>query len=353
MWKATCVLALLAATPAAAQNYTVIGVSHGDNLISEIDPISGKVKREFTVMPGEWAGEVHEGCVTADSKTAYVSIPYAKHVVILDLDTFKPKGKIESEYFSRSTTHTQTTSRGGKRESTSTDPHGVALNRDNSKLYITVEFAEVPGVVVYDIKAGRVTKKIDTVISGNWLGVDPRTDKLYLPARNDADKVVVIDTKTDRVIRVVPLQRGSRPAGVDFGGPNGEVWISGDGDGSVTVLDPKTDKVLKVIQPQTKGAGRIAVAPNGRFAAAAHGREVSIIDTGTKEIVSVLVISPEGMAGGHGYPVFSPDSNTLHVMNENSGDLVTFDMRDLKAPGRRSPRIGDSFFGGGVRVLKN
>ena len=101
----------------------------------------------------------------------------------------------------------------------------MALNNDGSKLYITVEYAEVPGIVVYDVEAGTV-KKIDTVIAGNYLWVHPRTDKLYFPTRDD--RVIVIDTKTDRILNV-RLHEGSRPNGVDFGGPNDEVWVNGDG----------------------------------------------------------------------------------------------------------------------------
>ena len=88
------------------------------------------------------------------------------------------------------------------------------------KLYITLEFAQVPGIAVYDVKAGRVTKKIDTVIAGNYAWVHPKTDKLYFPTRSD--RVVVIDTKADRVVAVIPTLPGSRPNGVAFGGPNGE-----------------------------------------------------------------------------------------------------------------------------------
>ena len=234
----------------------------------------------------------------------------------------------------------------GRRESTSSDPHGVALNNDGNKLYITVEYAEVPGIVVYDVEAGTV-KKIDTVIAGNYLWVHPRTDKLYFPTRDD--RVIVIDTKTDRILNVIRLHEGSRPNGVDFGGPNDEVWVNGDGDGSVTVIDSTTDEVIAVIQPRVKGGGRVAVSPDGRFAAATQGPEVSIINTRTKEIVASLRISPN--ESGHGFPLFSPDSNTLHVMNELSGDMVTFDMRTMRQVGTRTP-IGGAAFGGGIRVLE-
>ncbi len=350
MWKAICVLALLAVVPASAtaQDYTVVAVCHTDNKVAEVDPVTGKILREF-IVPGQWTGETHEGVITRDGKTMFVSIPYGKQVVVLDLETFKQKGTIESEYFSRPP-HLRTFARIGERESTTADPHGVALSNDESKLYITVEFGEVPGVVVYDLKTKK-SKKIDTVVAGNWLGVHPRTGKLYVPNRDGANNVTVINTKTDRILRVVRLKAGSRPAGVAFGGPNDEVWVSGDGDGSVTVMDSASDKVIKVIQPRIKAFGRIAVSPDGRFAAAAQGKEVSIIDTRTKEIVASLPISPEGADSGHGYPVFSPDSNTLHVMNESSNDMVTFDMRNMKAPGKRSAPIGGASFGGGIRQL--
>lgn len=221
----------------------------------------------------------------------------------------------------------------------------MALNSDGSKLYITVQYAEVPGVVVYDVET-KAVKKIDTVIAGNHLGVHPRNDKLYFPTRDD--RVVVIDTKTDRILRIIRLHAGSRPNGVDFGGPNDEVWVNGDGDGSVTVIDPATDEVITVIQPRISGRGRVAVSPDGRLAAAAQGPEVSIIDTRTKEILASLRISPDDT--GHGFPLFSPDSNTLHVMNESTDDMVTFDMRTMMQVGGRTP-IGGAVFGGGIRVL--
>ena len=136
---------------------------------------------------------------------------------------------------------------------------------------------------------------------------------------------------------------------MDFGGPVDEVWVNGDGDGSVTVIDPTTDEVIDVIRPRVSGAGRTGVSPDGRFVAAAQGPEVSVIDTRTKEILASLRISPDET--GHGFPVFSPDSNTLHVMNEYSDDMVSFDMGTMRQIGTRTP-IGGAVFGGGVRVLR-
>lgn len=128
-----------------------------------------------------------------------------------------------------------------------------------------------------------------------------------------------------------------------------EVWINGDGDGSVTVIDANTDKAIKVIATGVKGAGRIAVSRDGRLVAATQGKDTSVIDARTKEILTTLKHSPDET--GHGFPVFSPDSHTLHVMNEFSNDMVAFDMRTMKEIGARV-QVGGAAFGGGIRLVK-
>ena len=332
---------LASPTTLLAQKYTILAVCHTENKVAEIDPATGKALNTFTV-PGEWVGETHEGAITVDGRTMYVTTPYQKKVLILDLTTFKQKGAIESAFFSRPL-ETRSFARIGKRETTSSDPHGVALNNDETKLYVSVEFGDPPGVVVVDLKSGRTTK-IGTGVAGNYLWVQPKTDKLYFPTRDN--RVVVIDTKTDKVLRAIPVQGG--PNGVDFS-PNGDVWVNGDRDGSVTVIDSKTDRVSHVIQPRVKGAGRVAASPDGRFVAATHGPEVSVIDVATRQILADLRISPNDT--GHGFPLFSPDSNTLHVMNEFSDDMVTFDLKTMKQVGGRMP-IGGAAFGGGIRLQR-
>jgi DNA-binding beta-propeller fold protein YncE len=330
----------LTTTPARSQDYTIVALSHTDNMVSEHEPMSGRVLNKF-VVPGPWVGEVHEGAITPDGKTMYVSVPYSKYVLILDLETFTEKGRIESEFFSRPEMM-RSFARGVKRATTTTDPHGVALNNTATKVYVTVEFAEVPGVVVYDVKSRKVIKKIDTVVPSNYLWVQPKTDKLYVPTR--ADRVLVIDTKSDTIKKVIPVQ--GAPNGVDFA-PNGEVWVNGNADGSVSVIDSATDTVTHVIQTKGKGTGRVAVSPDGRWVAATVGPQVAVIDAQAKSIRAMFPTTESGQ----GFPLFSPDSATLFVMNEVGGDMAIFDMKTMSDTGRRYP-LGGASFGGGIR-LKN
>ena len=255
-------------------------------------------------------------------------MPGGPHVVIIEAATFRQRGLIESDYFTRSD--------GG-----TASPHGVALNRDGSKLYVGLERADVPGVVVYDVGRGTVTKKIDLLLEGgHFLAVDPTTDKLYYPHRTD-NRVVVIDTRTDRVLKIIPVQGG--PVGVAFTTTN-EAWIHSDYDGSVTVIDTRKDEVIAVIETLGRGAGRIAVSPDGRYAASTHGatQDVAIIDTALKRVVATVSLGP-----GPAFPLFSPDSDRLYAMNSAGGDVVVVDLGTMGEAARYD--VGEDPFGGAIR----
>src|SRR5215813_11608412 len=324
-FSAAAVLAAGAAALLSAQNrpHTLVVLSHSNHTVYEMNPATGATVHEF-VAPDQ----PHEAAITADGTTVFASVPAAGFVEILDGTTFKEKGRIESDHFRR---------RDGKPAS----PHGMGLNADNSKLYIGTENADVPGVVVYDVKAGRVLRKIDLLLrGGHYLQVQPSTDKLYYPHRND-NRVVVIDTKSDRILKVIPVEGG--PVGVAFA-PNGEVWLHEDGDGSVTVVDSKTDEVTKVIPTGGKGAGRMAVSADGKFAASTHSdsQDVAIIDAAAKTVRATVKIGK-----GPGFPAFSPDGTKLYVMESGMGDVVVVDLASMSVASRF--KIGTDPFGGGLR----
>ena len=331
-------LTVAVAATAAAQDHTIVALSHSNHTVYEVDPATGKVLHEF-VAPDQ----PHEAAITSDGATIFASIPAAAFVEILDGRTFTKKGRIETEHFKR-TPQARPGRNGGPPgpPNTSASPHGIALNNDNTKLYIGTENADIPGVTVYDVKAGKVLKKIDVVLQGgHYLAIQPKSDKLYYPHRND-NRVVVIDTKTDRTVKIIPVAGG--PVGVAFA-PNGDVWFHEDGDGSVTVADSKRDEVIKVIQTGGKGAGRMAVSPDGRYAASTHStsEDVAIIDAANKTILSTVKIGR-----GPGFPLFSPDSTKLYVMESGMGDIVVVDLKTMSVAARH--KIGTDPFGGGLKT---
>jgi len=330
-------IVLAGATAASAQDHTLVVLSHSNHTVYELDPATGRILHEF-VTPDQ----PHEAAITADGATVFASVPAASFVTMLDGRTFKEKGRIESEYFKRPP-QARRAGRDGAPPgppNTSASPHGMALTSDGSKLYIGTENAEVPGIVVYDVKAGKVVKKIDLLLQGgHYLQIQPGTDKLYYPHRND-NRVVVVDTKTDRVVKIIPVEGG--PVGVAFA-PNGDVWFHEDGDGSVTVANSKTDEVTKVIQTGGKGAGRMAVSSDGRYAASTHStsEDVAIIDGGSKTILATVKIGK-----GPGFPIFSPDNTKLYVMLSAMGDVAVVDLKTMSVVARH--KVGKDPFGGGL-----
>ncbi|WP_420632819.1 hypothetical protein [Candidatus Palauibacter sp.] len=325
---------------AAAQDHTIIALSHSDFTAYELDPATGRIVNQFTAE-----NQPHEAVVTPDGGTIFVAIPRdPPYVVILDAATFEETGRIESEHFHRPPESRQLGPEVVTNQSAL--PHGVALNRAGTKLYVGVEWSEVPGLVVYDVSRGEVSGKIDLLLEGgHFLAIDPRTDKLYYPHRDD-DRVVVIDTSTDEIVKIIDVPGG--PVGVDFT-PDGEAWVHSDYDGTVTVIDTSTDEVLETIDTGGRGAGRISVSPDGRFAASTRNdtENVALIDVEKREVTGHVTLGP-----GPGFPLFSPDGSKLYVMNSGGADVAVIDVGAGGAGvvAARHP-VGVNPFGGTLRHL--
>lgn len=323
----TLCAALLVPMAAAAQSHTIVALSHTDHTAYEIDPVTGRQLHTFKA-----AEQPHEGVASPDGRTYYAAIPNGPHVVVLDAATFTQKALIESPYFTSS------------RPNRSASPHGSALTTDGSKLYVGLENADVPAIVVIDTKSNRVVKKIDVMLrGGHFLAIQPKTDKLYYPMRED-QRVLVIDTKTDMVTKIIPIDGG--PVGVGFA-PNGEVWIHNDGDGAVHVIDSAKDEVVRTLKGLGKGAGRMAVSADGRWAASTHGgsEDVALIDAVTKTVAATIPVGK-----GPGFPLFSPDGSKLYVMNYGMGDIAVIDTATKAIVARH--KAGASPFGGSLRLLR-
>ena len=325
MRRTLLVLTVAALWPAAAaaQPHTIVALSHTDHTVYEIDPVSGRTMHAFKA-----AEQPHEGVAAPDGRTYYAAIPNGPHVVVLDAATFTQKALITSPLFTSS------------RPNESASPHGSALTSDGRKLYVGLENADVPGIVVIDTATNRVIKKIDVMLrGGHFLAIQPKTDTLYYPMRED-HRVLVIDTKTDTVTAIIPIEGG--PVGVGFA-PNGEVWIHNDGDGAVHVIDSATNTVVRTLKDLGKGAGRMAVSGDGRFAASTHGgsEDVALIDAVTKTVAATIPVGK-----GPGFPLFSPDGSKLYVMNYGMGDIAVIDTATKTIVARL--KAGASPFGGSL-----
>ncbi len=337
-WVPVALVSLGWFASAGAQEHTIIALSHTDFTAYELDPATGRIVNRFTAE-----NQPHEAVVSPDGGTIFVTVPRdPPYVTILDAAGFEEIGRIESEHFHRPPEEGEP----GTEPNTSALPHGIALNRDGNKLYIGVEGGEVPGMVVYDVGRGAVSRKIDLLLEGgHYLALDLGTDKLYYPHRDD-DRVVVIDTRTDEIVKIIEVPGG--PVGVAFT-PGGEAWVHSDYDGTVTAIDTSTDEVVARLDTGGQGAGRIAVSPDGRFAASTRNEtgNVVLIDIEKREVAGQVALGP-----GPGFPLFAPDSRTLYVMVRGEGEVAVIEL-DGDGAGHLAARhpAGETPFGGTLRYL--
>jgi YVTN family beta-propeller protein len=100
-----------------------------------------------------------------------------------------------------------------------------------------------------------------------------------------------------------------------------------------------------VIPTGGQGAGRIAVSPDGRYAASTHGgtQDVAIIDTDKRAVAATVQLGR-----GPGFPLFSPDSSKLYVLNSGSGDVAVIDVKTRAVTARY--KVGTDPFGGFVKT---
>ena len=177
----TTVFRAIAAPPdSTSPDHTLVVLSHSNHTVYEVDPASGRILHEFAAQD-----QPHEAAITADGSTIFASLPAAAFVEIIDAATFREKGYIESEYFKRSPEGRNGAPAGPP--NTSASPHGLALNSDGTKLYIGTENADISGVIVYDVKAAKVLKKIDQLLATIKIGrgpgfplFSPDSTKLYV-----------------------------------------------------------------------------------------------------------------------------------------------------------------------------
>ena len=196
----------------------------------------GGVARIFIANGGRILFQPHEGIASPDGSTYYVAVPNGPHVVVLDGRTFAQKAIVTSPFFTSS------------RPNKSASPHGIAVTDDGRKVYVGLENADIPGIVVIDTATNRVLKKIDVVLKGgHFLAIQPKTGKLYYPMRED-HRVLVLDTRTDK-IKEWPVGKWFAPYTASVPDKSGRVYAPSNTSDRVFRLDPKSGELVGYLMP--------------------------------------------------------------------------------------------------------
>jgi YVTN family beta-propeller protein len=178
----------------------------------------------------------------------------------------------------------------------SQEPEGVALTPDGKTLVVTCEtggdvfFIDVATFKVKgQVKVGPRPRSVAFVEGGRFA---------IIPSES-AGNLYLIDMSQMKLVKTIPLPKGSRPMRVRVSADGSKLYASTGRGGSVAVLDAKSFAVLANITVGKRPWG-IVLSPDGKYLFAANGpsNDVSVVDLATnKEIAKVKAgDSPWGLA---------------------------------------------------------
>ena len=197
------------------------------------------------------------------------------------------------------------------------NPYGVSVSRDGSRVYITNYGDNTVSVIT------TATNAVSTPITvGNnpyGIAVLPDGSKVYITNNGiGTNTVSVINAANNTVSATVTV--GASPIGVAVSPDGSKVYVTNRGANTVNIINTTTDIVSDTIIVGLSPIG-IAVSPDGSkvYVANSGGNTVSVISTTTNTVTTTITVgaSPYGVSaspvGGKVYVTNSID-NTVSVI---------------------------------------
>lgn len=258
----------------------------------------------------------HEVAVTPDGRTAYVA-NYGMFGVFREGQRVSEPGNTLTVIDLVTRTVRDTLDLGEYRQ-----PHGLAVSRDGTRLWVTAEAAQ--SVLELDAATGALLKVWKTGQNTSHMlapGVDEA--KLFI-ANIRSGSATIIDRATDRV---TSLETGPGAEGVDFSPDGREVWVTNRADSSISILDARGDTLLAKIESGGRFPIRVKFTPDGREAwvSCLQSDAVTVFDARTRALLATIPVgaAPVGIQ-------MSPDGTRAYVANTNADLVTVFDVAARK-----------------------
>jgi len=209
-----------------------------------------------------------------------------------------------------------------------TSPHGLALSRDGSRLWVTCEEPGPSAVLELDARSGRILERWETGQRQTHMVVpSPDERRLYATSMRSGT-LTVIDRDTGRRV-VVPTGDGAADVAV---APDGrEVWVANEMAHTLSILDARTRRVAATLETPGRQPVRVVFTPDGRQAwVPLHADDaVAVYDVATRALLGVVALPPAERMGPIGL-LMAPDGRRAYLAHMGADWVAVLDV-----PGRR------------------
>jgi YVTN family beta-propeller protein len=287
-------LATLAATPVAAASPRVLVVSKENASLQVFDAPNYALAFEIAVPGGP-----HEVAVSPDGQFAYVGdFEGGSHFMwVIDLAS-KTHSPVDLTQLAR--------------------PHGMAVTRDGSKLYLTVE--GLRAVAEVDLHTRKLLRTFKT-----W------TDQLHMIVLSPDEKSAFVTSQYDGTVTFFDIAKGEKDRSVRTGaGPEGiaitsdgkELWVANRVDQTVAVVDVPTHKRVHVMACQTNPM-RVKLTPDDALVLVSAGLsdELVFIDRASREPVGRVRVGELPIA-----IAITDSGEQAYVTNSTSAEVTIVDI---------------------------
>ncbi|HJW28833.1 MAG TPA: hypothetical protein VJ508_06225, partial [Saprospiraceae bacterium] len=167
------------------------------------------------------------------------------------------------------------------------------------------------GRIVRTLFSGVFSLFLGIGLAGTTFAQDRGFPKIYFGESQSSD-VAVMDTKDNKVVKRIPVQKGVH--GIAITPDGSRVFVSSDESSAITAIDATTDEVIGTIPTGKAPHGLIAGTDGKHIYAAVFGADQILeINTRTLNVERTFTApSPHNLA-------LSPDSRTLYFAAQKPG----------------------------------
>ncbi|HJU73783.1 MAG TPA: hypothetical protein VJ717_08560, partial [Gemmatimonadaceae bacterium] len=172
-------------------------------------------------------------------------------------------------------------------------PHGLAVSKDGSKVYLASD--KTGNFQIVDVRRGVVEASIPVGNDLNQMTLTKDGRFAYVPIRGD-NAIAVVQLNPLRLIKKLPSPPGPHDAYTSADGSR--IYVGAQFGSAITVIDPATQSVLHNI-PTTAGVRPLEPSHDGKIIYVALSKLLGfvVVDPATRKIVRRVELGtlPEGV----------------------------------------------------------